>query len=559
MGFLLLSKGCIPGPHDFAFVSGLASHSGCLGPREFTLVSDTCLPLWVPWAAWVYTCLPLWVSWAAWVYTCLPLVSHTCLPHLSPTLGVLGRMILHLFPTCLPHLSPTLGALGRMNLHLSSTCLPHLSPTLVSHTCLPHLSPHSGFLGPHEFTLFTLVFPLSPTLGSLGRMNLHLSSPCLPHLSLTLGALGGMSLQLSPTCLPHLSPALVSHSGCLGPHEFTLVSHLSPTLVFHTCLPLWVPWAAWVYTCLPLVSHTCLPHLSPTLGALGRILSPTLVSNHKLWRRWPCTADEDLPFASAPVVCQLCHCGFAGFDALLVHCREKHGNWWKLGSVYRKQLFFHAREAGLQPIRSWTKRAMIRNFSFFQSFSVPCSLNDWSRKTLTHCQPRALGSTRNLCSSWLFRKQVWNLPIHGTEQQNFVQQVFLWILHRCFWRICSNIQDKFCAGPYKAITELLAVEKYAALMPQIQVEELHASSIQHPRDAAARWLLHTRRVKACQQTNASDSRPPCAGVGTADATVWVCKDCLLHLAHPTHPTMPPLALANLMWLVDTTRVSKIWI
>ena len=68
MGFLLLSKGCIPGPHDFAFVSGLASHSGCLGLHEFTLVSSLsptlralgrmslhlsppCLPLWVPWAA----------------------------------------------------------------------------------------------------------------------------------------------------------------------------------------------------------------------------------------------------------------------------------------------------------------------------------------------------------------------------------------------------------------------------------------------------------------------------------------------------------------------------
>ena len=112
MGFLLLSKGCIPGPHDFASVSGLASHSGCLGPHEFTpvchsgglgpheftaytclphssptLVFHTCLPLWVSWAAWLYTCLPLvshtclalWVPWAAWVYTCLPFVSHTCL------------------------------------------------------------------------------------------------------------------------------------------------------------------------------------------------------------------------------------------------------------------------------------------------------------------------------------------------------------------------------------------------------------------------------------------------------------------------------------------------
>ena len=41
MGFLLLSKGCIPGPHDFAFVTGLASQSGFLAPKEFTLVSHT--------------------------------------------------------------------------------------------------------------------------------------------------------------------------------------------------------------------------------------------------------------------------------------------------------------------------------------------------------------------------------------------------------------------------------------------------------------------------------------------------------------------------------------
>ena len=108
------------------------------------------------------------------------LVSYTCLPRLSPTLGVLGRMILHLSPTC-PH-----------------TCLPHFSSTLVSHNCLPHLS---------------------PTLGAFGRRSLHLSTTCLPHS----GCLGPHEFTLVSTCLPHLSPTLVSHSGCLGPHEFTLV------------------------------------------------------------------------------------------------------------------------------------------------------------------------------------------------------------------------------------------------------------------------------------------------------------------------------------------------
>ena len=119
---LLVKHTCVPGfgfgPICLQFVDHIPI---CLGPHEFTLVS------------------------------------YTCLPRLSPTLGVLGRMILHVSPTCFPHVSPTLDVLERMSLHLS--------PTLVSHTCLPllfpRLVPHSGF------------FVLS----------LHWSPTCLPHLS----------------------------------------------------------------------------------------------------------------------------------------------------------------------------------------------------------------------------------------------------------------------------------------------------------------------------------------------------------------------------------------
>ena len=81
MGFLLLSKGCNPGPHDFASVSGLASHSGCLGPHEFTPVfhlsftivcHSGCLG---PHEFTVYTCLP---------HSSPTLVFHTCLAHWVP-------------------------------------------------------------------------------------------------------------------------------------------------------------------------------------------------------------------------------------------------------------------------------------------------------------------------------------------------------------------------------------------------------------------------------------------------------------------------------------------
>ena len=195
-----------------------------------------------PQFAWVYTCLPLvfrtclplWAPWAAWFYTCLPLVPHTWVPWAAWVYTCLP-LVSH---TCLPHLSPTLGVLGRMSLHMSSICLPYVS--------------HSECLGPNEFKL--------------------VSHTCLQHLSCTL---------VSPTCLP-LSVLWV---------PWVAWVYTCLPLVFHTCLPLWVPWAAWfytslplvphtwvpfaawVYTCLPLVSHTCLAHSSPTLvsqsGFLG--------------------------------------------------------------------------------------------------------------------------------------------------------------------------------------------------------------------------------------------------------------------------------------------------
>ena len=44
-------------------------------------------------------------------------------PGVHPTLGALGRMSLHLSPPCLPLVSHS-GCLGRVSLHLSPPCLP---------------------------------------------------------------------------------------------------------------------------------------------------------------------------------------------------------------------------------------------------------------------------------------------------------------------------------------------------------------------------------------------------------------------------------------------------
>ena len=189
----------------------LVSHSGFLGPHEFT----------------------------------------PALPHLSPRVGDLGPTSVN---SCLgpshPE-SPTLGALGRVT-SVSHAC--QETPTLVSHTCL-----NSGCLGPHEFTLSPTCGPRHPlwrqvwadneetSVNSCGpslplwvswsAVSLHLSPPCkltlvshtcLPHLSPTLGSLGRMSLHLSNSCLPHCGDPLWETLGDMGRHLSTHVGPRNP-------------------------------------------------------------------------------------------------------------------------------------------------------------------------------------------------------------------------------------------------------------------------------------------------------------------------------------------
>ena len=88
--------------------------------------------------------------------------------------------------------------------------------------------------------------------------------------------------------------------------------------------------------------------------------------------------------ASAPVTCELCHVGLAGFDALRRHCAQKHCGL----AEYRKRTFFKARAAGLCPLLPWVKRSMVQSFHFFRLHSVPGSFNDWTTKATQHAELR---------------------------------------------------------------------------------------------------------------------------------------------------------------------------
>ena len=88
--------------------------------------------------------------------------------------------------------------------------------------------------------------------------------------------------------------------------------------------------------------------------------------------------------ASAPVVCELCHKGFSGFDTFTSHVVRVHKGW----AEYRKRVFYKAREAGLQPLLPWLKRQMAQSFQFFRNLCSPGTHIEWMSKTHEHVEPR---------------------------------------------------------------------------------------------------------------------------------------------------------------------------
>ena len=88
--------------------------------------------------------------------------------------------------------------------------------------------------------------------------------------------------------------------------------------------------------------------------------------------------------ASAPVVCELCHVGLSDWSALAHHCEQFH---FSLAEA-RKVVFHKASKMGVAPLLPWVKRQRLMGFAFFRRFSVPCSFNDWTHRTLEEYRPR---------------------------------------------------------------------------------------------------------------------------------------------------------------------------
>ena len=236
--------------------------------------------------------------------------------------------------------------------------------------------------------------------------------------------------------------------------------------------------------------------------------------------------------ATPPVICELCHKGFIGRDILATHCKQAHGNW----AEYRKRLFFMAWQAGLRPLMPWVKRAMLHSHAFFSRYSVPCSLNDWSRRT-SAAQPRRQKACA-ICAvkDWLERRVeiylfaapdavttkselFYGCDVPDNDEEDDTDSPKQRLLAK---------QGKLCAGPAEKVDRILSVYNYIKDWPKIPAEELHASSVEHPDHKHMRWLLHTRRTPkttACDEDGIGITLPRCAGTGIKDQTVWACWNC----------------------------------
>jgi len=277
--------------------------------------------------------------------------------------------------------------------------------------------------------------------------------------------------------------------------------------------------------------------------------------------------DPGRAVATAPVTCELCHVGLAGFDKLKVHCALKHGNL----AEYRKRCFYKARCCGLAELQPWVKRSMVQSFQFFRLHSVPSSLNEWTHKATQEAKLRREEACA-VCAvkDWLENRFPVHLFKEATGTTTWAKFFFAGGEddggHADPDEECSSssggkhpargvlLVDEsgiFCVGPRDRVNAILAVERYVSQWPLIPASELHASSVQHPEDLSMRWLLHTRRVE-CRpvsdvvQLAEPDALPKSAGVGDRDAPVWLCKLCVESLCKEK-PQMPPLALANALF------------
>jgi hypothetical protein len=234
-------------------------------------------------------------------------------------------------------------------------------------------------------------------------------------------------------------------------------------------------------------------------------------------------AEEDgPPVALAPRQCQLCGEGFTTFEHLRRHCDHKHGNW----KVYRKRLFYEANKLVAQPLPKARKRQQLANFTHHLTFSRPgdggapeprrqeacavCARKDWLEfryRTYLFQQCSDGGEAMELTEV--------DEDSAGDDEDSNAKDTRKTKEYREN-QLLRDSEGKYYFGDVDQINALLSVDRYRDAFPQIPLEELHASSVQHPQHPEYRWLLHSRRVPVL---SAEDAREVCQASAAETASL----------------------------------------
>ena len=198
------------------------------------------------------------------------------------------------------------------------------------------------------------------------------------------------------------------------------------------------------------------------------------------------------PKMTAPIVCQLCDCDFVSDGEFHRHVEADHTSM----DEYRKRVIYLLEMQGPRALTAQEKRVIVQNYAHFQQFSRPgTGGNTFTTgvKDVPRCETAC-----GVCQRKDFIEHRYRLNLFGDIPEG-----------RVTVDTAQKPADAEEAAPrgnlvkhdgvyyiqnVDAVHELLDVERYAKRWPLIPREDLHASSVQHPRDPGRRWLLHVRRV-----------------------------------------------------------------
>ena len=224
------------------------------------------------------------------------------------------------------------------------------------------------------------------------------------------------------------------------------------------------------------------------------------------------------PIITGPLVCQLCESDFLTEEDFARHKEHRHAG----EAEYRKRVLYLMAEAGCRPITAQEKRVMVQNFAHFQQFCHPGSKAN--RFTGGEQVPRCEAACA-ICAQKDYLEQRHKLSLFGSlPQQHATEQCADAAsdvgdvsegegeARAASSRTLLKHRGVYYLQSPEGVQKLLDVERYRQRWPLIPVDELHASSVQHPKHAEWRWLLHSRRVPVKVPVD------PGTGVGSCGAT-----------------------------------------